>query len=82
MWSLENRLTSDALRASRTRDAQERAQLFGEAAATFLNGEEPSTMQEWLDLMHKQELLHQLEMEKWEEMLGAAAELLRKVIST
>ncbi len=43
-------------------------------------GSAPTTAEEWLALLQKQEMVHQLELEKWHEMLGAATELLRKVL--
>jgi hypothetical protein len=43
-------------------------------------GSAPNTAEEWLSLLQKQEMVHQMELEKWHEMLGAATELLRKVI--
>ena len=39
----------------------------------------PTSTEEWLALLQKQEMVHQMELEKWHEMLGAATELLRKV---
>ena len=30
-------------------------------------------------LLHRQELIHQLELEKWHDLIGAATELLRQV---
>jgi hypothetical protein len=41
-------------------------------------GSAPNTAEEWLSLLQKQEMVHQMELEKWHEMLGAATELLRK----
>lgn len=38
--------------------------------------------EQWLLLLQKQELIHQMELEKWHEMLGMATELLRKVIDS
>ena len=43
------------------------------------NGHAPTSTEEWLSLLQKQEMVHQMELEKWHEMLGAATELLRKV---
>lgn len=34
---------------------------------------------DWLKLLHRQEVAHQLELEKWHAILGAATDLLRKV---
>ena len=34
---------------------------------------------EWMKLLHRQELIHQMEMEKWHDLIGAATELLRQV---
>ena len=34
---------------------------------------------EWLKLLHRQEVLHQLELEKWHKILGTATDLLRQV---
>ena len=42
-------------------------------------GQSPTSTEEWLSLLQKQEMVHQMELEKWHEMLGAATELLRKV---
>ena len=42
-------------------------------------GGAPTSTEEWLSLLQKQEMVHQMELEKWHEMLGAATELLRKV---
>ena len=39
----------------------------------------PTSTEDWLALLQKQEMVHQMELEKWHEMLGAATELLRKV---
>ncbi|XP_059095137.1 protein Aster-A-like [Tigriopus californicus] len=36
------------------------------------------TTEQWLGILQQQEMVHQLELEKWGEMLGAATELLRK----
>merc|ERR1712020_865154 len=33
---------------------------------------------DWLKLLHRQEVAHQLELEKWHAILGAATELLRQ----
>ena len=35
---------------------------------------------EWMKLLHRQELIHQMEMEKWHDLIGAATELLRQVM--
>ena len=35
---------------------------------------------DWLRLLHRQEVAHQLELEKWHAILGAATDLLRKVL--
>lgn len=37
------------------------------------------TTEQWLEILQQQEMVHQLELEKWGEMLGTATELLRKV---
>ena len=37
------------------------------------------TTSDWLQLLHRQEVAHQLELEKWHAILGAATELLRQV---
>ena len=34
---------------------------------------------DWLKLLHRQEVAHQLELEKWHAILGAATDLLRQV---
>ena len=34
---------------------------------------------DWLKLLHRQEIAHQLELEKWHAIIGAATDLLRKV---
>ena len=34
---------------------------------------------EWMKLLHRQELIHQMELEKWHDLIGAATELLRQV---
>ena len=44
-------------------------------------GGAPTSTEDWLALLQKQEMVHQMELEKWHEMLGAATELLRKVLT-
>ena len=39
----------------------------------------PKEVPEWLKLLHRQEVLHQLELEKWHKILGTATDLLRQV---
>lgn len=39
----------------------------------------PKTEDDWIKLVQKQEVLHQLELEKWHQLLGTATHLLRQV---
>lgn len=39
----------------------------------------PKSTADWLKLLHRQEVAHQLELEKWHAILGAATDLLRQV---
>ena len=39
----------------------------------------PKTTADWLQLLHRQEVAHQLELEKWHAILGTATDLLRQV---
>ena len=43
------------------------------------NGNSVKQNTDWLKLLHRQEVAHQLELEKWHAILGAATDLLRKV---
>ena len=38
----------------------------------------PKTTADWLKLLHRQEVAHQLELEKWHAILGTATDLLRQ----
>jgi hypothetical protein len=40
----------------------------------------PKTEDDWIKLVQRQEVLHQLELEKWHDLLGTATHLLRQVI--
>jgi hypothetical protein len=40
----------------------------------------PKTEDDWIKLVQRQEVLHQLELEKWHDLLGTATQLLRQVI--
>ena len=39
----------------------------------------PKSDEDWIKLVRKQEILHQLELEKWHQLLGTATQLLRQV---
>jgi len=76
MGSLETRLSRDAGETAKTMAAQERARLMAD-----MGGGEgaPKTRSEWLELLRRQDALHKLEMERWQEVLSVASELLKKV---
>lgn len=44
-----------------------------------LFSELPSTNQEWLELLRDQEMAHENELHKWQQVLQTAIELLKKV---
>lgn len=77
MWNLETRI-------SQTTDAKSPSSDFDHWKnfdPTLLLGEDDPhrTSEQWLALLRKQEAIHQMELEKWNEMLQVATELLRKV---
>lgn len=39
----------------------------------------PNTNQEWLELLRDQEMAHEAELDKWQQVLQTAIELLKKV---
>ena len=39
----------------------------------------PKSEEDWIKLVQRQEMLHQLELEKWHDLLGTATHLLRQV---
>lgn len=47
----------------------------------FLQDDElvPKSTEQWLNLLQKQERIHEMELDKWHDMLGVATELLRQV---
>ncbi|XP_041674069.1 LOW QUALITY PROTEIN: protein Aster-B [Drosophila eugracilis] len=66
LWKLEERIDVDLNR---------RARLPSLAALSEL----PSTNQEWLELLRDQEMAHENELQKWQQVLKTAIELLKKV---
>ncbi|XP_016964551.1 protein Aster-B isoform X10 [Drosophila biarmipes] len=66
LWKLEERIDVDLSR---------RARLPSLAALSDL----PSTNQEWLELLRDQEMAHENELHKWQQVLQTAIELLKKV---
>ncbi|XP_017047491.1 uncharacterized protein LOC108092426 isoform X8 [Drosophila ficusphila] len=66
LWKLEERIDGDLSR---------RARLPSLAALSEL----PSTNQEWLELLRDQEMAHENELQKWQQVLQTAIELLKKV---
>nr|XP_017014099.2 protein Aster-A isoform X4 [Drosophila takahashii] len=66
LWKLEERIDVDLNR---------RARLPSLAALSEL----PSTNQEWLELLRDQEMAHENELQKWQQVLQTAIELLKKV---
>ncbi|KAH8352344.1 hypothetical protein KR084_003506 [Drosophila pseudotakahashii] len=66
LWRLEERIDVDLNR---------RARLPSLAALSEL----PSTNQEWLELLRDQEMAHENELQKWQQVLQTAIELLKKV---
>ncbi len=82
MWSLESKMTADSLEAGRAFLEQERLKLLDpDLFANTPNAKgQQMTRAEWMSLLRRQELMHRMEMERWEEALAAATELLRKVI--
>jgi hypothetical protein len=47
----------------------------------FVKSGLPKKEEDWVKLIQKQEMLHQLELEKWHDLLGTATQLLRQVRS-
>nr|XP_016941232.1 protein Aster-B isoform X11 [Drosophila suzukii] len=66
LWKLEDRIDVDLSR---------RARLPSLGALSEL----PSTNQEWLELLRDQEMAHENELHKWQQVLQTAIELLKKV---
>ncbi|XP_032311316.1 serine-rich adhesin for platelets isoform X8 [Drosophila ananassae] len=66
LWKLEERIDVDLSR---------RARLPSLAALKEL----PNTNQEWLELLRDQEIAHEAELDKWQQVLQTAIELLKKV---
>ncbi|XP_016974191.2 protein Aster-B isoform X9 [Drosophila rhopaloa] len=66
LWKLEERIDVDLNR---------RARLPSLAALSEL----PSTNQEWLQMLRDQEMAHENELHKWQQVLQTAIELLKKV---
>ncbi|KAH8267522.1 hypothetical protein KR018_012468 [Drosophila ironensis] len=66
LWKLEERIDVDLSR---------RARLPSLAALKEL----PNTNQEWLELLRDQEIAHENELDKWQQVLQTAIELLKKV---
>ncbi|XP_033174178.1 membrane-anchored lipid-binding protein YSP2 isoform X6 [Drosophila mauritiana] len=66
LWRLEERIDVDLNR---------RARMPSLAALSEL----PSTNQEWLELLRDQEMAHENELHKWQQVLQTAIELLKKV---
>ncbi|XP_037707784.1 protein Aster-B isoform X6 [Drosophila subpulchrella] len=66
LWKLEDRIDVDLSR---------RARLPSLGALSEL----PSTNQEWLELLRDQEMAHEDELHKWQQVLQTAIELLKKV---
>ncbi|XP_017099806.2 serine-rich adhesin for platelets isoform X7 [Drosophila bipectinata] len=66
LWKLEERIDVDLSR---------RARLPNLAALKDL----PNTNQEWLELLRDQEIAHEAELDKWQQVLQTAIELLKKV---
>jgi hypothetical protein len=54
-------------------------QLYLDTSMFIVKPDFPKGDEDWLRLLHKQESLHQLEVEKWHELLGTATHLLRQV---
>ncbi|XP_017047486.1 membrane-anchored lipid-binding protein YSP2 isoform X3 [Drosophila ficusphila] len=69
LWKLEERIDGDLSR---------RARLPSLAALSEL----PSTNQEWLELLRDQEMAHENELQKWQQVLQTAIELLKKTEKT
>ncbi|XP_068150338.1 protein Aster-B isoform X3 [Drosophila tropicalis] len=66
LWKLEERIDVDLTR---------RARMPSLAALKEL----PNTNQDWLELLHQQEISHESELRKWHQVLQTAIELLKKV---
>ena len=84
LWDLEGRVFQSK------QDAQVPNQnlnfddfLRGEIPQNVFGGENGDKKQpnnvDWLKILHKQEVMHQVELEKWHNLLGTATELLRQV---
>ena len=80
MFSLETRLVQGLVsRDSHSAANFERLRFLDPDLVLSSAERDPKSRAEWLDLLRKQELMHQIEVEKWADTLGAANELLRKV---
>ncbi|XP_030383457.1 serine-rich adhesin for platelets isoform X2 [Scaptodrosophila lebanonensis] len=69
LWKLEERIDVDLNRRARM------------ATISTLK-ELPNTNQDWLELLNQQELSHQTELRKWQQVLQTAIELLKKTEKT
>ena len=55
------------------------SQLTPDPTLFFVKQGVPKTEDDWVKLVQRQEMLHQLELEKWHDLLGTATHLLRQV---
>ena len=79
MWSLESRMSNDAFNSKVSTSAYDHLKFWDAATILGATEENERTTEQWLQLLRKQEAVHQMELEKWHEMLEMATELLRKV---
>ena len=84
MFNLETRLVTDQkqeelLTAQSELRLLESLQMMEAGVAGGEGAGRPPSTEAWLKILRKQEMLHQMELQRFHEMLGAATELLRKV---
>ena len=63
-------------------DDQSDGQLSPDPTLYFVKQGIPKTEDDWIKLVQRQEVLHQLELEKWHDLLGTATQLLRQVMDS
>ncbi len=80
MWFIETKLFDGQSRMQTPEDVL-RVTVRAAAAAASEDASDSTSRQstEWLTVLQRQELQHQMELERWYEILGTATELLRKV---
>ena len=80
LWNLEVRLADPSDRDSDlTTGGGGRFGGFQRFDPSLLLKDPPKTQEDWMRVLQRQEVIHQVELEKWHQLLGTATSLLRQV---